>query len=342
MFIFTTLLILIYSLTADNISNYIRLSFTLILLQVFSFMAGSFLGFLFGFPTHSEEKFQSKYVRNSSLKEITSWLTKIIVGVTLIELKDIYFYLKSTILALSNYLNVNDNQVIVIGAVLGVYFILGFIVLYILSVTSIFEELVINDRNIEKILGDQSMNPNALNTKNVNDVLSSDISQISLQDKEVLLSYVSHNGVDKLEPLLTKRLGKFLFTMKEYDSAAKAYESAYQRNNEDKYSLLNACSIRSIYLKEFEVSNKKLLDFIKSNENFAPAYYNLACNFNRELKEFTNSGIENNYTDDLKSKANNYLKKAFELDRSLYNEALNDTELVGADIEMIFNSLNGN
>lgn len=340
LFLITTIVILIYSLSTNNAASYIRLSGSLILLQLLSLLVGSFLGFLFGFPAHNDMQFQSKYQRNSSLKEITSWLTKIIVGVTLIELKDLFLYSKEIIIRLSNYLGGDDNQIIVIGSVIGIYLVVGFILLYILSVTSIFEELVINDKNIELILSDQSMNPNSLNTHNLDNVLTSDFSKIDANVKKEILTYISSNGVENLDPLLTKRLGKFLFAMKEYDYSAQAYESAYSRNKEDKYSLLNACSIRSKHLKEFEKSNEKLKEFIAQNQSFAPAYYNLACNYNREYSEFKDSGIEDGYITGLKSDAENYLKKAFELDKSLFSDALKDLELDGMEIARIFDESN--
>ncbi len=334
-FCFTSTIVLLYSLSVNNIWNYWRLSGTLILLQLASFLIGSFLGFLFGFPAHNNAEFPTKYQRNSSLKEITSWLTKIIVGVTLIELKDIFIYSKAGVIELSNYLTNDNSQVIIIGSLIGVYFVLGFIVLYILSVTTIFEELVLNDRNIDLILSDQTMNPNSLNIDNI---LTSDFSQIDSKVKEEVLKYVSNNGVGNLEPLLTKRLGKFLFAMKEYDVAARAYESAYFKNKEDKYSLLNACSIRNKFLKEFDKSNNTLKEFITNNPDFAPAYYNLACNYNREYTEFRNTGLESEYIENLKTKAANYLKKAFELDKGLYSEALRDQALDGMEIAEIFKS----
>lgn len=330
--IFTSLLICIYAINTPNVASFARLAATLIFLQLLSFFIGSFFGFLFGFPAHNNVQFQDKYQRNSSLKEITSWLTKIIVGITLIELKDIFKYLNTFIVKLSFFLSGDSGQVFIIGCILGVFFIAGFMVFYILSVTTIFEELVRNDKNIDSILSNQLMNPNELN---INNVLNSDFSKIKSEDKKEILKYVSKNGVNNLEPLLTKRLGKFLFAMKEYDSAANAYEIAYHKNPEDKYSLLNACFIRSKYLKDFENSNKKLKHFISQYPTFAPAYYNLSCNYFREYLEFHNAQA-NDYILQLKEKAKENLKKAFELDKGLYSEALKDPALTGMEIEEVF------
>ncbi|GFZ94085.1 hypothetical protein GCM10011531_27490 [Aquaticitalea lipolytica] len=189
-----------------------------------------------------------------------------------------------------------------------------------------------NDKNIDSILSDDIMNPNPLN---INNVLSSDFSKINKEDKEEILKFVSKNGVETLEPLLTKRLGKFLFAMEEYDSSAKAYETVYLKNKDDKYSLLNACFIRSKYLKDFDNSNKMLKEFISKEQKFAPAYYNLACNYNREFLEFEETP-ENEYITKLKDKAVENLTKAFEIDKGLYSEALKDSALKGLEIKKIF------
>lgn len=330
--ILSSVIILLYSLSTSSFADYVRLAGTLILLQFFSFFAGSFLGFLFGFPAHDNVEFQNKYQRNSSLKEITSWLTKIIVGVTLIELKDIFTFSQILVNKLSIYLVDDSSQVVIISCVLGVFFVLGFIVIYILSVTTIFEELVKNDKYINQLLSGQIMNPNELN---INNALTADFSEMDSTTKQEIISYVSKNGVNNLEPMLSKRLGKFLFAMKEYDRAAKAYKAAYDKDNEDRYSLLNYCFIRSKYLKDFDKANKELKSYISDNPDFAPAYYNLACNYNREYKEFKDAD-DSSYITNLKEKAEKRLKQAFEKDKGLYSEALKDSALEGLDIKRIF------
>lgn len=330
--VITTVIILIYSLNSYNFAEYVHLAGTLILLQFLSFFLGSFLGFLFGFPAHDNVQFQDKYQRNSSLKEITSWLTKIIVGIALIELKDIFYYSQKLVRNLSSYLMNDDSQIVIITSILGIFFILGFIVLYILSVTTIFEELVKNDKNIDFILSDQSLNPNEVNIDNA---LNTDFSEIDNTKKQEILDYVSKHGVNNLAPMSSKRLGKLLFAMKEYDKAAKAFKVTFEKDQEDKYSLLNYCFIRSKYLKDFDKSNIILKNFIDNNPDFAPAYYNLACSYNREYREFKDAP-ESAYINKLKEKAEENLMKAFEVDKGLYSEALKDSELKGLDVEKIF------
>jgi tetratricopeptide (TPR) repeat protein len=161
-----------------------------------------------------------------------------------------------------------------------------------------------------------------------------DFGKIKNSQKEEILKYVSSKGVNKLDSYLTKRLAKFLLAMGEYNSSANAYEIAYKKSN-DVYNLLNACYIRSKFLKEFDNSNRKLKKLIKEKKQFAPAYYNLGCNYNREYTEFCDTK-NNEYIENLKTKAEQFLQKAFTLDKGLYSEALKDPALTGLDIESIF------
>ena len=329
----STLIVLIYSASTKDLSEFSKTSGVLILLQFFSFSIGGFFGFLFGFPSHNNSEFKDQYLRNNSLKEITSWLTKIIVGITLIELKNIFSHLEIFITNLSIVLNGDNSHIAVISCIVGIFFVLGFIVLYILSVTTIFEELVKNDKNIDFILNHNSMNPSELNIENIFNDDESDINEL---EKKEIINYVSKNGFINIDSIISKRIGKFFVSIKEWNLASKGYKNAYDKNQEDeKYSLLNYCYIQSKYLKNFDKSNEELKKMIEHNQSFAPAYYNLACNYIREYLEF---GEDNNseYIKKLKEKAETHLIQAFKKNKGLYSEALKDSELSILDIKKIF------
>jgi hypothetical protein len=71
-----------------------RLMFIGFLLAVSAFITGFFTGTLFGMPKRNDEV-NSDYSLNNSLVEISDWLTKIIVGLSLVNLKEIPKYLMS-------------------------------------------------------------------------------------------------------------------------------------------------------------------------------------------------------------------------------------------------------
>jgi uncharacterized membrane-anchored protein YhcB (DUF1043 family) len=67
-----------------------RLFFIGFLLAITTFVSGSFIGTLFGMPKrNTAEDTNSTYTLNNSLVEISEWLTKIIVGLGLVNLKQL-------------------------------------------------------------------------------------------------------------------------------------------------------------------------------------------------------------------------------------------------------------
>ncbi|GLB52544.1 hypothetical protein NBRC110019_15840 [Neptunitalea chrysea] len=339
LFIVSVLLISLYSLNTP--SDFLRVSSSLIILTLASFFTGSIFGFLFGLPNYKAHNENSEnnivdhqYDKNPSLKEITSWLTKIIVGVSLVEIKSIIKYFSELIKDISFYISGDfQRHVLIVGALIIFFFILGFIVFFLITVTKIFEMLVKNDMNIKHLLNNTLMDSKEAHINNV--LKNDDFKSFSVKQKNLILQYVSNNGLNKLDPFYTKRLAKFLYLQKEYDAAAKAFEIAYEKNSKDYYSFLNACFIRSRFLKQFSKSNKKLKEFTEKNPKFPPAFYNLSCNYNREYNELDNENKEDDYGKDLRLNAREYLKKALTLDRGLYSEALKDSALNGLDIKNI-------
>lgn len=81
-----------FSISISGIGN--RLLFVALLLAIATFMVGFFTGTLFGMPKRNSEN-DSYYTLNNSLVEISDWLTKIIVGLGLVNLKQVPTYLMS-------------------------------------------------------------------------------------------------------------------------------------------------------------------------------------------------------------------------------------------------------
>lgn len=72
----------------------VRIIFIGLLLSIATFVSGFFIGTLFGMPKRNNEG-DGDYSLNNSLVEISDWLTKIIVGLGLVNLKEIPVYLMS-------------------------------------------------------------------------------------------------------------------------------------------------------------------------------------------------------------------------------------------------------
>jgi hypothetical protein len=115
-----------FPLTIDRIGA--RLMWICILLALASLVVGFFIGTLFGMPKRNS-KDDSDYTLNNSLVEISEWLTKIIVGLGLVNLKQIPGYLatlgetvsRAAGTENSNSLNVFAMCATVYFAVFGLY-----------------------------------------------------------------------------------------------------------------------------------------------------------------------------------------------------------------------------
>jgi len=106
-----------------------RLFFIGLLLAVATFVSGSFVGILFGMPKRNNaEDSTNAYTLNNSLVEISDWLTKIIVGLGLVNLKQLPGQLMSigefvnlSIGGKGQGINVFVNSIVVYFGVLGIY-----------------------------------------------------------------------------------------------------------------------------------------------------------------------------------------------------------------------------
>lgn len=105
-----------------------KILFIGIILGIAAFLSSFFMGTLFGMPKRNNEK-ESDYSLNNSLVEISDWLTKIIVGLGLVNLKEIPDYL----ISLGEYVRTSskyDGQLINIYSI-GIVIYFGFLGLYI-------------------------------------------------------------------------------------------------------------------------------------------------------------------------------------------------------------------
>jgi thiamine phosphate synthase YjbQ (UPF0047 family) len=105
-----------------------KILFIGIILGIAAFVSSFFTGTLFGMPKRNNQK-ESDYSLNNSLVEISDWLTKIIVGLGLVNLKEIPGYLVS----LGEYVRTSskyEGQLLNIYSI-GIVIYFGFLGLYI-------------------------------------------------------------------------------------------------------------------------------------------------------------------------------------------------------------------
>jgi hypothetical protein len=111
-----------------------------------AWLSGGVLGFLFGVPrlraaTPQNPSATSSFVPNTNLEQISDWLTKIIVGATLVQLRPLADDLNALALAIGAQLGTHAAATIA-GAVMITYFAGGFLWGYLWCSLRVFKEMV--------------------------------------------------------------------------------------------------------------------------------------------------------------------------------------------------------
>ena len=100
-----------------------------------STLVGSAVGFLFGVPRHTTRVgSRSSYVPNTNLERISDWLTKIIVGLGLVELRNLPERMKVIASPLATSLGEPSGLAVAVGIIVFASFA-GFLIGYINSRT---------------------------------------------------------------------------------------------------------------------------------------------------------------------------------------------------------------
>ncbi len=135
----TFVLVIFYLIPYTDKNNQIqyRVDLAHIILSLTFLFAGGLIGFIFAIPRRIssndiENKFEGKYIGNDNLVQISDWLTKILVGVGLVNLKSfpsqLNHFASSLSFASSSGLPVNT---VIVEMIILFFSIAGFIVAYL-------------------------------------------------------------------------------------------------------------------------------------------------------------------------------------------------------------------
>ena len=329
--------IILYGCTFDR-SGFLKVVPIGILLAISSFSVGGTLGFIFGLPTYNNKKESIAYERNTSLKEIADWLTKIIIGITLVELKSIVIYFTKIVNSISLYLNEGNSGIVISSTILISFFFIGFVSIYLLTITDVFKYLASNDKVIRDIFNGTNLSVDQIN---VTEYTKEDV-ELDKSKQYKVLEFVRKNGTNVDNAYTAKRMGKMLYIMKEYANSAEYFKKAYDLDVKDITMKLNEAFIRSKFLKDSKKSNEILNSLIKKHPDNAIPYYNMACNFNREFREIRDKDVNIDYKKELEQGIIHNLRQAFTLDKGLLPESLIDPALEGIEISTIFDEVYSN
>ena len=298
---------------------------TSIVISIASFLVGVLFGFIFGFPYSENEK------QNKSFKDVTEWLTKIIIGLGLVELKKLYHLFNVDVLALSNSLKLDIDLSVLFGALIIGYTIMGFLIGYCVTITEIFKRIVKSNREVDDmrakdilktVPGPQDDVTVATPSEKGRDLIEESNLKELINILEAMKDYTSFDIAE------LKKLAVLLYKAKYYEMSAKAYEAAYEKDKSDYFSILNAGYIYSKKLFRHELANQLLDKLIADAPKYGAAYYNKACNYIR-MNDF--------------EKAKENIKLALTYDATLYEMAEKDEELLPilSDTKKIFAEIRG-
>ena len=128
-------IIALYAYSVSN--NSYGVFATLFMVTYSSYAVGNILGFLFGIPKTVQSQTDSASIKkdtayqvNTSLEQISDWLTKMVIGAGLVELKDIIIVLENISANIASDIGDEQSQSIIIASIIC-FMILGFFVTYL-------------------------------------------------------------------------------------------------------------------------------------------------------------------------------------------------------------------
>jgi hypothetical protein len=117
---------------------------------------GALVGFLFGIPralATEQPEGRLGFEQNTNLEQVSDWLTKIIVGVGLVEAKGLSGHLSVLSIAAAKAWGWDGNvQAVVAGCLLVASALLGFMGTYIWTRTDFLLDLAINKEELKKLI----------------------------------------------------------------------------------------------------------------------------------------------------------------------------------------------
>ncbi|MCE3227499.1 MAG: hypothetical protein K0S32_2050 [Bacteroidetes bacterium] len=296
--------------------------FLSILLASASYIIGFFLGFLFGIPKRNSEK-ETAYNLSTNLVDISDWLTKIIIGLGLIEIRGIGAYLMS----IGEYVQKQTNgensiKVFVICCVsyffiFGVYYGYNYMRLYLSGQFKVADDnlLKLNEKAevLDELVSEPTIEINSSMKKN-------------LEEYELLLKNTKEVDEYSFDDWFYKGMAEY--GKKDYNKAidyfGKALEKDKDGNNAPKAHLYIGLAFERLNVFEkgiekynYIISNFPNYNFIYGVHSNRAILYHKLENYNKALEDFDKAiSLNPNYENAYWGKANT-LRKLRRYDEAL-------------------------
>ncbi|MDH7447170.1 hypothetical protein [Aquimarina sp. 2201CG14-23] len=260
--IFGFILLILYSIISEP--HWTTVLSTLSMVMLASFSVGALIGFIFGIPRTLQENITEGVKSNSNLEQLSDWLTKIIVGVGLVESKEVFELIGGLAEKLSSGFTNAPLGYSIIASTLIFYFFGGFFISYLWSrilLERIFMENMDTERRIAALE----------ETKDIQDEIN------ELQ---------SNYSKESLKSIIDKSLEQTKDAKKQTNIFGKIIGVAYDKLD---YSSINI--LANEYDSKLQISANTWSDIALANLNLYNSSHNkiyadgvnLACNRSIEL-----------------------------------------------------------
>lgn len=179
-----------------NLKDFLRITGLSFAVAFATLLTGGLLGFLFGIPRSlqtnrvtQDNPNNSRYADNTNLEEISDWLTKIIVGISLVQFKYIEQYFNTLCVNITDALTDKDGiswkfGYAYAGALLLFYLICGFLSVYLWARTYLMDTLSGKDKqDLKKRMSMQERMLKIQNLENIKKDFQKTVQRIEYYEK---------------------------------------------------------------------------------------------------------------------------------------------------------------
>lgn len=280
-------IIFIYSIAhgADKFLSILSIS---AIIALTSAIVGAFIGFIFGIPRTPAAKDSENIGANTNLEEISDWITKIIVGVSLVQLNQLSDGIYKIGNTLSQGMGGQPSSFVFSVSTMIFYFVGGFFLGYLWSRIYLPKILLTSmeegyRRKIKEKEDELMETQSLVDDKNINIDIRKEVESLLLQSDPK--NYKDFKGEDftkdKLQTLINKIIDKF----ENNDAQILFGQIIIALYNIRNYNLIN--ELADQYKKDIDISYSTWTDIALANMNL----YN--TNRDKEYYKRMNEAIVN-------------------------------------------------
>lgn len=280
-------IILIYSI-AHGTDKFLSILSISAIIALTSAIVGAFIGFIFGIPRTPAAKDSENIGANTNLEEISDWITKIIVGVSLVQLNQLSDGIYKIGNTLSQGMGGQPSSFVFSVSTMIFYFVGGFFLGYLWSRIYLPKILLTSmeegyRRKIKEKENELMETQSLVDDKNINIDIRKEVESLLLQSDPK--NYKDFKGEDftkdKLQTLINKIIDKF----ENNDAQILFGQIIIALYNIRNYNLIN--ELADQYKKDIDISYSTWTDIALANMNL----YN--TNRDKEYYKRMNEAIVN-------------------------------------------------